>query len=335
MVTHDVSREAVELLQQAFDRVVLIDYIDVPCLRLNTEKQEKMYGTWTHLSMTCFRCLCLEEYAKICLMDSDVVILRNMDHIFELDAPAASFCSFWSKKKIYTGLTHGARVSSHEISRALRTPGSFVCTINCLLLAPSLGHADKFMECIKKFAMSNNNVVGFRGINSCTNDQMIAHFYTNFLRIPWTHIGIEYQTIPWKERPVHELPYLFHYFNINPWMTDLQKFPDLAVWWTIARMVCDENNLIRNWIPKDTQHNIDCVDMYSPGECLWCSKRDHNFCRYAVSAPLTILCPEWHKDYREKEPASAQGRSRPILGRLAPERGSRCRGSRVGPFQKI
>ncbi len=297
MVTCDVSQEAVELLRQGFDRVVLIEYINMPCLRLNTEKQENMYGAWTHLSLTCFRCLLLEEYAKVCLIDSDVVILRNMDNIFELPAPAASFYTFWGKKKVYTGLYHGGRVSAREISRALRTPGSFVCTINCLLLAPSKDLADQFVKCMEQFARRNGNCIGFRGVNSCTNDQMITHFYTNFMKIPWTHIGIQYQTIPWKERPMHdELPYLFHYFNINPWTMDLQGggFPDLAVWWTIARMVCDENRLIRNWVPKNMQHNLDSLETYSPGECFWCLKKDHEFCRY-LGGHFTILCPQWKK----------------------------------------
>ena len=82
MVTSDVSEKAVCLLKQAFDRVELIEYINMPCRKLNTNKQEKMYGAWTHLSLTCFRCLLLEDYEKICLMDSDVVVLRNMDNIF-------------------------------------------------------------------------------------------------------------------------------------------------------------------------------------------------------------------------------------------------------------
>jgi alpha-N-acetylglucosamine transferase len=89
MVTSDVSERAVALLQQAFDRVKLIENINMPCRKLNTDKQEKMYGAWrpwTHLSLTCFRCLLLEDCEKICLMDSNVVVLRNMDNIFELDS---------------------------------------------------------------------------------------------------------------------------------------------------------------------------------------------------------------------------------------------------------
>jgi hypothetical protein len=78
-------------------------------------------------------------------------------------------------------------------------------------------------------------MVGFPGVNSCINDQMISHFYTNYMKLPWTNIGIQCQTIPWKKRPETELPYLFHYFNINPWTMNLEEFPDLTVWWMVAQ----------------------------------------------------------------------------------------------------
>jgi hypothetical protein len=49
MVTDDVSEMAVGLLCQAFDRVELVEYIDMPYDKLNTETQDTMYWAWTHL----------------------------------------------------------------------------------------------------------------------------------------------------------------------------------------------------------------------------------------------------------------------------------------------
>ena len=292
MVTDDVSEKALRLLRQAYDRVELVDYIDMPCRRLNTAKQENMYGSWTHLSLTCFRCLLLEEYAKICLLDSDVVVIRNMDNIFELNPPAASFYSWWAKKSPYTGLVHGGRVHSREIQRALSTHGSYTCTINCILLSPSVQHAEQFITCMDKFAHQNKNLVGFPGINSCTGDQMIAHFYTNYLKVTWTYIGIQYQTIPWKKGAETELPYLFHYFNIKPWTMNLEEFPDLTVWWMVASAVCQEDKEISELVPEQTRHNLELVTTYSPGKCLWCDKQDHSFCAYSPER-LIIACPKW------------------------------------------
>jgi alpha-N-acetylglucosamine transferase len=292
MVTDDVSAQAVSLLRQAFDRVELIEYIDAPCRKLNTEKQERMYGEWTHLSLTAFRCLLLEDYDKICLMDSDVVVLRNMDNIFELNTPAASFFSFWYKKAAYTGLIHGGRVCAREIQQALSRPGSYVCTINCLLLSPSVQHAGQFMKCIEEFARKNKNLVGFPGVNNCINDQMISHFYTNYLKVPWTHVGEQYQTIPWKKKPESELPYLFHYFNINPWTMGIEEFPDLAVWWMVAQVVCEENNAITEFVPEKNRSNLEAARTYSHFKCLWCDKTGHDFCKCSRNG-LIIMCPLW------------------------------------------
>jgi hypothetical protein len=153
-------------------------------------------------------------------------------------------------------------------------------------------HAEKFIKCIDQFASRNSIMVGFPGVNSCINDQMISHFYTNYMKLPWTNIGIQYQTIPWKKRPKTELPYLFHFFNINPWTMNLEEFPDLTVWWMVAQALCEEDKNISDFVPMSTSGNLELVTTYSPGKCLWCDKTDHSFCTYSPTC-LTIACPGW------------------------------------------
>jgi hypothetical protein len=45
--------------------------------------------------LTKYACLHLEQYDKVCLLDVDVIVLRNMDDIFQIQAPAGSFDNYW------------------------------------------------------------------------------------------------------------------------------------------------------------------------------------------------------------------------------------------------
>lgn len=300
MVTGDVSKQAKKTLSLVFDKVVNVDYISEPYLRLNTAKEEAMYHSWMGEALTLYRCLWLFEYEKVCLLDSDVIVLRNMDNIFDLSAPAGSFHSFWLKghyDPYPRDLKHGDKVPTECIEHALHMKNSFVCIGNCLLLPPGKKTADEFISYITDF-VSKHHTLGFHNCNSGTNEQAIAHFFATWLGMSWTHIGTQYQCIPWKytASDPEGSPYLFHYFNIKPWAMDIQEFPDLQVWWASAKAVCDKHPEATAFLPPTTRKNLSPhAALLERRRCLWC-EGDHKFIDFNTN---TITCPKITSNHKD------------------------------------
>jgi alpha-N-acetylglucosamine transferase len=136
MITSNVSVLAQDELHKFFDAVHVVDYYRAEVTRLKTDKTEQRYGSWMSISLTWYQALKLEQYKKVLLLDSDVAILRNIDHLFQLQTPAGCFHSFW-KSLFYGWLRHGDKVSSDCIMKALDTKESMYVAIgNGLLLSP-------------------------------------------------------------------------------------------------------------------------------------------------------------------------------------------------------
>jgi hypothetical protein len=287
MVTDDVSPAAREDLARAFDAVHVVKYFHAAICALKTEKMQKMYIPWMGVSLTWYEVLKLEQYEKVFLLDSDVVILRNMDVVFELSTPAGSFYSFF-RSPFYGRLRHGDRVPSKRIQQALESNrGGYVCIGNGLLLSPSQRDWHAFKQCVSGLKRINKGVVGFPNSISGINEQMIAFFYVCLGRT-WTHIGAEFQVIPWKTTKDCEVPpYLLHYFNIKPWTMGLGEFPDLQAWWRFAKAVVGDNDRHRRYISEELRVNLDSIETFLPHTCFWCKAATHTF----IDNRCAVRCP--------------------------------------------
>lgn len=293
MVTDDVSLAARDDLALSFDAVHVVDYFEANVCALKTPKMQKKYSRWMNVSLTWYEALKLEQYDKVFLLDSDVVVLRSMDGVFDLSTPAGSFYSFF-QPPYYGRLRHGDRVQSKRIRKALEdTRGAHVCIGNGLLLSPSKGDWRAFKQCMNSLKRFNNGVLGFPNSTSGINEQMIALFYVCLGRT-WTHIGAEFQVIPWKTtKDCEHLPYLFHYFNIKPWTMSLDAFPDLQVWWRFAKAVIGDNDRRRLYIPEEMRVNLDSIETFLPHTCFWCESTTHTFIdnRCAIRCPAMVGLP--------------------------------------------
>jgi hypothetical protein len=214
MVTDDVVH--VDALQQLFDRVVTVGYISGDHHPFPDEKTLQKYANWEHASMTQHQCLALDSYEKICFLDADVVVLKNMDHIFELRTPAGTFYEQIPKgRKKHTERVHGELVPARYILQCLQA-GVYVCVGNCLVLSPGRDTFQRFMRYLAWFLETHDNKFGFEKWKAHINEQMIAHFYASELGVDWTFVGLGYQTVPWKY--VDPDTHLYHYMStIKPW----------------------------------------------------------------------------------------------------------------------
>jgi len=81
LYTDDVPKGQIDILKKYFTKVKKIEYIT---LKNGVIKQERFVDIFTKLQI-----FALTEYDKILLMDNDMYVNRNIDHLFELDTPAA------------------------------------------------------------------------------------------------------------------------------------------------------------------------------------------------------------------------------------------------------
>jgi hypothetical protein len=289
MVTDDVSANARQTLKLVFDKVVDIDYITAPCKPLHGDYQQTTYGKWIGQGMTALRCLWLYEYPKVCLLDADITIIRNMDSVFDLPAPAGSFTNNFHRSHFMypQHMKHGDTVPSECIMESLNTPGAFVCIFNCLLLAPGVETSREFLKYIDHYS-SHGRSLGFK-CKSVPQEQVVSHFFAHWMGQTWSDISLQYQYIPWKHKPKRGPPYLLHYFDIKPWAMHVDAFPDLQVWWASAREICAKHPDAIHCFPPDSVHNMQLVTKDTGRvSCFFCGK-NHNFIDFYRNI---IRCPE-------------------------------------------
>lgn len=136
MVTPDVSQDHVKLLAKLYDYVVNIDYVDVNN-NIFSDENTRFINVFTKL-----RCFELVHYDKILLMDLDMLVINSIDHLFDLDAPAACIK--------HHSVDYGEKIDSQLIcdNRNNKLVGSI--NAGLMLLTPDLVEWHKIMQDIKE-----------------------------------------------------------------------------------------------------------------------------------------------------------------------------------------
>lgn len=306
MVTADVSGKARQQLELVYDQVVEVPLLEFKCKPLRTVKQNELYSSWISASFTKWNCLKQTNYEKVLFLDSDLVVLQNLDELFTLPAPAGTFSSPWaapyagmSAKRDasrgdgiynpYLGLKHGDKVSSSILRKGFYEK-SFVCIGTSVLLAPSVEDFEYLIKMVK-----GREPFGFEDCNSGFDEQSIARLYYE-KEVRWHHISQVYNFIPWhpewledpkggddtrgsetKGTGTKDTPYLFHYFGSvdKPWKTDRRKWLDVEPWWIHARMVTqnpkytgEERTLL------ESAFNAEYLTAEPRHECSYCKERE-------------------------------------------------------------
>ena len=122
LVTPDVSPEYIGYLRHVYTHIININYVDVnPTIFLKPDTRFR--DVFTKLT-----CLELISYDKIILLDLDMIICRNIDHLFNLDPPAASIK--------HHNLAFGQKINPHMICQGAKLVGSI--NAGLMLLKPDL-----------------------------------------------------------------------------------------------------------------------------------------------------------------------------------------------------
>lgn len=253
MLTTDLAEHA-PVLSKVFDEVIMIDYLEYKTKKLKTKTQTALYETWISRSFTKWRCLQLTEYDKVCFLDADMIILQNLDHLFDVQAPAGCFVNPWIDvigqgtaerkpirpekgytknytKSYYSTFKFGEPIEPQLIAKALED--GYVCNCNCVLLEPDNTQFEDF----EKF-MRNNEPFG-TGCISGPDEQAIALFLGVVKQKNWHFLGYAYNTIPWHMKQTNKTndgkiikPIVLHYFGKKkPWQTSEKTWSDLNIWY--------------------------------------------------------------------------------------------------------
>jgi endonuclease IV len=247
MVTPDVTER--KKLGEVFTRVVEIPYLEINAAPLRTAKQQEMYKSWMAQSPTKWQALSLVEYDKVVFLEADLLIKANVDDLFALTAPAATFSSAWAVPFVNPGmynpyvdakrrpLKHGAEVTPVMIKAGLEHENSFTLIGSSILLKPDKKDHERLLQTCKE-AKS----FGHPTCNSGTDEQLLATLYAD---VPWTMISPEYNFIPWKAKwlPRGATPKILHYFGKKPWAMPRDEWPDLKDWWEVYDILHAPNNI--------------------------------------------------------------------------------------------
>ena len=285
MVTSDVSPAARTMLGNLYDKVVLVEYINAPARPMPTRHENNIYHYMQTFILTKFRSLFLEGYTKVCNVDADILVFRNMDSVFRLNAPAACFYNFWVHGALDPyphNMQTGDIVPRASILKGLYGNHSFVHTNHVTLLPVGAEISSKFLDFVQK-QVQEKGVVGVENCHSMTDEQVIAEFFTVHMHREWTHLGLQYCCVPWKH-PSEEVanPYLYHYtLKRKPWEMERGLYPDLKYWWDEADKVSSTYPAFARFIPETTRHNLRGSLIWSDDLnsrlCLWCNQADHVF----------------------------------------------------------
>jgi len=242
MVTEDVSADAYSVLSDSklFDHVFKVDYINVtPRQSFQSKKIQDLYKDITPIILTKFQCLMFEQYEKVCLLDADIVVLRSMDAVFDVETPAGNF---YKHHSFYpSGMRTGDIVPHDCITRALReTVGVFGSPI---LLPTGVDIHRQFIDYIAQ--LPTNKAVTKSKMKFGLDEILITMFFACQRKEDWRYIGTNYNAIPWKDKRTD--PRLYHYVHQKPWTMKENAWPDLKPWFDEAHYIYDNYSQTRQF----------------------------------------------------------------------------------------
>lgn len=193
MITPDFQHYKL-LLEIIFDEVVVVPYLKYKTGFLKTKKQNDIYGDWKDVSYTKWQCLSLTKYNKVCLLDADLIIQQNIDHLFDLPTPSGRWGNNWDcVVNYYDNYKHGDIIPDICINKGLER--GYLVNGHCVILEPSVMIYQKFI----KFMNSGNYRKSYKCLAMVDENALVKFMKQE--KKQWTQIAPEYNCIPWKVAP--------------------------------------------------------------------------------------------------------------------------------------
>lgn len=225
MVTEDVSETAIQSLRATYHSVVTVPYIQFKCGTMMTQRQKELYSDWIDYSFTKWQVFQLVVYDKVLYLDADHVVVRNVDHLFLLHAPAMCFRSEFNKA--YENYRHGDRITATNLKHFLKNHTSLAATGTLLLTPNKL----TFMVIVKQINTHNKLLHNNRyhnGFEEIVLTQALIALDQDVTQLSQLYVwnAGAYKNILRQE------PYVINYYgDKKPWHNaDTPRYMDEYIW---------------------------------------------------------------------------------------------------------
>jgi hypothetical protein len=159
MVTPDVSEKARQKIASMGVIVYPVEYIITNPVRDTPHTQSTM-NRYPNINKyhTKWNCLKLVHYDKVVLLDVDALVVRNMDGIFKINAPAGVIRKMTRKngKKIITCPPAGGYMPEALVTDLMFNNHTGIDG-GCMLVSPSLRSYNGYLDYARKFDLHNGN----------------------------------------------------------------------------------------------------------------------------------------------------------------------------------
>ncbi|ABF47435.1 P13 [Clanis bilineata nucleopolyhedrovirus] len=213
MVTKDVSTAARRRLQNNFNVVIEVEYAYYQCPPMLTKRQNEMYGKWIDYAFTKWHCLTLSAYKKIVYLDADHLVVKNIDHLFQLPAPAMCFTD--ENYGYYDKLLFGQTLTPRTLSLFMKH-NKILCKGGTVVFSPNAVLHSTIMSLINS---NNKYLVQHSRYHNGFDEQVLMQALIQ-LNISVTQLSVLYV---WNAGSYHRLskniePFIINYYGDNkPW----------------------------------------------------------------------------------------------------------------------
>lgn len=250
MVTPDVSQSAIDTISKTA-KVSVVDYIEFKG-KFNHDDPLQKYSPWIESSYTKWQCLGL-PYEKVLLLDSDLIVVNNIDELFAYSAPAGIF---QQQKPLYKtvlskyldkrrNIPEKTMLLDSDIVKLLNTKDQLLATATAILLEPTK-NVKHFIDSITQ--MKDCTYPNATGVD----EQSIAYYMSVVLKKSWTVLSTKYNAVPWwKYNGIigHVYGKVLHFMTKEkPWERDTSEFPELMMW---SKVYFDAMNHVNKLILDD------------------------------------------------------------------------------------
>jgi lipopolysaccharide biosynthesis glycosyltransferase len=228
MVTPDVTETARAKMRAIGIIVAPVEYLTVKIEhKLGAERPMLKRYPKIRLFVTKWQCLSLVQYDKVFLLDVDMVVLRNIDHIFNQPTPSTKVAfKVGNSGKKYRYQETGSVVSAASANTIMHKAGGGADG-GCMLLKPGAAEYKAFINYLDVFDPNKFNT-------TTTDDECAIFSFYAKRNILWHALDSKWSCIHWKGLGgcTPETSNIMNYIgNEKPWLADLSKYADLKKWY--------------------------------------------------------------------------------------------------------
>lgn len=181
-------QNCISLCKQVFDVVIIVTPLEFRVSLDIWPRFQKLYSNWLPKCFTKLYLLKLKPYEKALFMDSDMLVLHNIDHIFNLKTPFGTLVTY-RKEGLETGTRLARRTILLSLLNSYGISGAFFCVqpdddmfqIAKLHIKDKIRQNRTYYESPKDIDI-NSGIPNQRRLNAGPDEQIFTWLYSHDLK---------------------------------------------------------------------------------------------------------------------------------------------------------